>query len=288
MNSRAFSGAELQASQSKARLVVKPGESIQAAVDAAKPHQTILIEPGTYREAIVVDKPGLKLIGKKDPKGDGVVIENPGYKRNGIRVTDNGDGFRLARVTIKDFGYNGVLLTRVRGFEIFEVTTIDNGEYGLFPVHSSHGLIHHSSASGHSDTGIYVGKSEFVAIQHSTAHGNVNGFEIENCSHVTAFNNTGYNNTAGMLVVLLPGLAIKVSSDIEIVHNRFFNNNLANFADPDDIAAAVPKGSGILVVGTDNTRVMQNTVTGNDFVGIGVGSTLLLSALAGIPPEVIL
>src|SRR5439155_21370348 len=45
------------------------------------------------------------------------------------------------------------------------------------------------------------------------------------------------------------------------------------------------RSSGILVVGTDRTTVSQNVVTGNAFTGIAVGSTLLLGALAGLPPE---
>ena len=63
------------------------------------------------------------------------------------------------------------------------------------------------------------------------------------------------------------------------------DNNRPNFAEPGEIEAFVPTGSGILVVGTDRTTVSHNLVTGNQFTGIGVGSTLLLGALAGLPPE---
>lgn len=270
-----------------ATLSVSPGESIQEAVDNAEPNQTIVIEPGLYQESIVVDKPGIKLIGQRDPFGDGVVIENPGGEENGIFVSDNGDGFMLARVTVRDFEENGVLMIRVNRFVLAFVDTINDGEYGLFPVLSSQGLIFQCSAQDHSDAGIYVGQSQFVSIFKSTASGNVNGFEIENSSDVKVHQNFGYNNTSGLTVVLLPQLTVKTSSNISIMHNRFNDNNLPNFAHPDDIAAAVPTGSGILVIGSDNVRIRQNEVTGNDFVGIGIGSTTLITALAGIPPEVI-
>jgi len=271
----------------KAGLSVSPGESIQDAVDAAGPNQTIVIEPGIYHESIVVDKPGIKLIGKRDPHGQGVIIENPGDEENGIFVSDNGDGFMLARVTVRNFEENGVLMIRVNRFVLSFVDTINDGEYGLFPVLSSQGLIFHCSAQYHSDAGIYVGQSQFVNIFKSTAFGNVNGFEIENSSDIKVHQNYGYNNTSGLTVVLLPQLTVKSSSNISIVHNRFIDNNLPNFADPDDIAAAVPTGSGMLVIGSDNVTIMQNEVTGNDFLGIGIGSTTLITALAGIPPEVI-
>src|ERR1700688_1547022 len=51
-------------SNGKARsIIVHKGGSIQTAVDAAAPGTTIFIEAGTYAEAIVVNKPGIQLIG---------------------------------------------------------------------------------------------------------------------------------------------------------------------------------------------------------------------------------
>ncbi|MEU2286923.1 right-handed parallel beta-helix repeat-containing protein [Streptomyces sp. NPDC013178] len=43
--------------------VVHPGQSIQKAVDAAKPGDTVLVTAGTYRESVTVTKPGLTLRG---------------------------------------------------------------------------------------------------------------------------------------------------------------------------------------------------------------------------------
>jgi len=85
--------------------------------------------------------------------------------------------------------------------------------------------------------------------------------------------------------VLLPGLTVKTSADILVAGNRVHDNNHVNFATPGEIESFVPSGSGILVVGTDRTSVTANVVTGNHFTGIAVGSTLLLGALAGLPPE---
>ena len=265
-------------------IVVPAGGSIQAAVDAAGAGSVIHIEPGTYSEAVTIDKPGIKLIGLDGSEG-GVVIENPGGEENGINVTDNGDDFALINVTVRDFDENGVFLFGVDKFLISHVTTEDNGEYGIFPAHSAHGRIEHSSASGHSDTGIYVGQSRNVRVRQNVAFGNVIGFEVENSSFVQVTDNEAYDNVAGILVVLLPGLDVKESSNIRVAKNSVHDNNHVNFAEPGELAAAVPTGSGILVVGTDRTNVKHNTVTGNDFVGIGVASSLLLGALAGIPPE---
>jgi len=42
---------------------VRPGQSIQAAIDAAHPGDRILVRPGTYAEQLTIDKNGIDLIG---------------------------------------------------------------------------------------------------------------------------------------------------------------------------------------------------------------------------------
>jgi parallel beta-helix repeat protein len=266
-------------------VVVSSGSSIQAAVNAAAPNTTIRIQPGTYNEAIVVDKSGIQLIGEEGPNGQIVIIQNPGDEEDGIRVLDAGDGFVLKNVTVQNFEENGVFLVRVNGFTLSQVTTINNGEYGLFPVRCSNGTIEHCSATGHTDTGIYVGQSTDVTLEFNTVFANVNGLEIENCSDIVVRKNHCYDNVCGILSVLLPGLTVKTSSGILIEQNQVNNNNHINFAEPGGgFEAFVPSGSGILIVGTDNTIVKNNKVRDNSFTGIATVSTLILGAIAGIPP----
>ena len=266
-------------------IIVRAGSSIQTAVDAVGPGTVIQIEPGTYAEAIHISVPHLALVGQRGRDGAGVVIENPGGQDNGISVDQGSDGFVLLNVTVRGFGENGVLLSGVNGFLISGVTAQDNGEYGLFPVHSSHGVIERCRASGHNDTGIYVGQSHDVIVRHSVAFGNVNGIEFENSQRVRGVANETYDNVVGILVVVLPGLDVKTTSDVLVAGNRVHDNNHPNFAPPGDLASFVPSGSGILIVGADRATVEGNAVSGNQFTGIAVGSTLLLGALAGLPPE---
>lgn len=266
-------------------IVVTTGSSIQAAVDNAQPGDVIHIQPGIYHEAIVVDIPNIKMVGLTEGS-NGVIIENPGGEDDGIRVRSNGDGFELYHVTIQHFLENGVIMIRADNFVISHVTTINCGEYGLWPIRSSHGLIEHCTASGHTDSGIYTGQSEDIVMRFNRVFNNTIGLEIENCSNVTATNNQCYDNVAGILVVLLPGLSVTESSDIYVGRNHVFDNNKVNTADPaDGFEAFVPSGSGVLVVGTDNTTIEQNTVQKNSFLGIAVVSSLVLGALSGTPPE---
>jgi parallel beta-helix repeat protein len=213
------------------------------------------------------------------------VIENPGGVRNGISVRPGANDFVLANVTIRNFDANGVLLTQIDGFLLSRVTARDNGAYGLFPVRSTNGVIEHSIASGHRDAGLYVGQSRDVTMRRNVVYGNVVGIEASNSSDVRLLANEAYDNTNGILVVLLPGRQIKTAADILVAGNRVTGNNRPNFADPDDLVAAVPSGTGILLVGADRVKAEGNTVTGHDFVGLAVGSTLLLAVLSGAPPE---
>lgn len=264
-------------------IIVRAGESIQAAVDAAAPGALIRLMPGTYSGAITITKPGIQIIGDGETA---VIIDNPGDEENGITALDAADGFVLKNVTVQNFEENGVLLVRVDNFTLSHITTINNGEYGLFPVFCNKGMIDHCTATGHTDTGIYVGQSDGVCMELNDAYGNVNGLEVENCTNVLVEKNKSYDNVCGILVVILPGLERKISSNIEVSENHVYNNNHVNFAEPEEgFEGFIPSGSGILVVGSDNVTVEKNKISDNKFVGTAVVSVLILGQLAGIPPE---
>src|SRR3954454_10858978 len=83
----------------KPDIIVHAGGSIQKAVDAAKPGMIIQIEPGIYKETVLITKARIKLIGVTTSKGDRVIIKNPGDEENGITATETADGFLLKNVT---------------------------------------------------------------------------------------------------------------------------------------------------------------------------------------------
>ena len=126
--------------------------SIQDAIDAANPGDTIFVPRGTYAECPVVAKSGLTIVGSRD-----AVIDATGCRRGlsvgtGSITTDPGtglpvcpptmiDGFTLKGLTIKNADFTGVFLIGVTNFHVTGGRYVANAEYGIFPRCSSHGLI---------------------------------------------------------------------------------------------------------------------------------------------------
>ncbi len=279
-----FTGCKKDLPHSK-EIIVHCGSSIQAAVDAAETGTTIKIEPCVYEEAVTINKKNITLIGLKGGKDEEVIIQNPGDEKNGITVLENGDGIIIKNVTVKNFEENGVYLNHADNFLLSHVVTINNGDYGLFPEFCKNGVVEHCSATGHNDVGIFIGQSENITLEHNVAFANVNGLEIQNSTDVTVSKNKSYDNVSGILVILLPGRNIKTSANILVSKNHVYDNNHINFAEPGSLEAFLPVGSGILVVGVDNVTVEDNKINDNNFVGVATVSTLILGALAGLPPE---
>lgn len=291
-------------------LTVQPGESIRAALEQARPGDRIVVMPGTYREgspgdlnALTIHDSGITLTGMSLPNRP-VVLENAGGQSFGIWVSPPDSsgpeaesdtehppcglvgttvrGFTLSGFTVRGFARDGVHLACVDGFSLSRNVADGSGEYGLFPIVSSHGSINGNEVMNtQTDAGIYVGQSRDVAIRDNHVHDNLLGIEVENSVSCTVAANLVHDNTFGIFVDLLPFLERKRQQDTAIVGNQVYNNNRPNTAEPDELLGLLPPGIGILLTGADRTSVSGNTVTGNQFAGIGVTSVCLAFALQG-------
>jgi parallel beta-helix repeat protein len=274
--------------------VIRVTTTIQAAVDAAAPGDTVVVPPGTYRESVLVDKSDLTLRGSR-----GAVIDASGFS-NGIRVgtgeeTPGPDGFPICPpptlrnvtvegLTVKNAEDNGILLMGVDGFRVRGGRYVDNQEYGVFPRCSTNGLVDGNFAQGANDTGIYVGNDTNVTVTGNRAVGNTSGFEVENSSSVVVHGNRAIGNTAGILVFVLPGLPRTTTDHVLVEGNVVMRNNRPNPVPPasgEDLGL-VPTGSGILDIAGDDVTFRHNVVLGNDTVGLAV----VASPFAGLDPRV--
>jgi len=274
--------------------VIRVTTTIQAAVDAAMPGDTVVVPPGTYRETVLIDKSNLTLRGSR-----GAIIDADGFT-NGIRVGSGEEapgpvGFPVCPplalrdvtvegLTVRNAADNGIFLIGVDGFRVRGGRYLDNHEYGVFPRCSTHGLVEGNLAEGANDTGIYVGNDTGVSVLRNRATGNTSGFEVENSNKVVVRGNHASGNTAGILVFVLPGLPRTATDHVLVEGNVVTRNNRPNPVPPDsgEELGLVPTGSGILDIAADDVTFRRNLVVGNGTVGIAV----LASPFAGLDPRV--
>ena len=223
--------------------------TIQAAVDAAQPGDTVLVPPGTYRESVLVTKSHLTIAGSPaailDAAGfpTGIRVGTGRISRDGPVPTCPAlavEGFTLKGLTITHGGFSGVFLVGVDGYHLTGTRYVDNPVYGPFPVCSHNGLIDFNRVVGGDlagegpsvDTGIYVGDDDQVTVQYNSVTNYVIGVVVE--------------------------------------RNQVLHNNLPNPVPPDsgDEIGGVPTGVGIVNLGSDHVVVRHNRVLGNDSLGV--------------------
>jgi cytochrome c peroxidase len=257
---------KVKGSPSPARVVeVRPGESIQEAVDKAGRNGIVRIYPGTYHENVLVIHHGVTIEGVirngKRPVLDG---------RNLLpdAIAGLGNDFTVANLEIRNYQGNGVVVHRARNVIYRNLILHNTGLYGVYPIECDGVLVEDCKVSGTRDAGIYVGQSRNIVVRRNEAFQNVTGIEIENCVNAIVEDNYVHNNTGGILVFLLPFNPSKVQDGCIVRRNRVINNNTPNFADPEAIVSNVLKGTGIMLLAADNTEVYENEIVGNGTFGI--------------------
>jgi len=262
--------------------VVRVTTTIEAAINAASPGDTIIVPPGTYHEGnLVVTKDDLTIEGSKaavlDASGHSI-----GFRVGAGSITGDPpicpalsvDDFTLRGMTIRDASFTGAFLIGVDDFRVSGGRYLDNEEYGVFARCSRDGLIDHNSGGGGDDATIYVGVDDNITVEKNHLTNGVIGIELENTTDSFVSGNNLTDNVTGILVVVLPELPTTSTEDAVIEHNVIRANNLPNpFPPPppffDDLQL-LPSGSGVLNVGGDAITMRDNVVTQNDSFGIGI------------------
>ncbi len=258
----------------RARIVeVRPGDSIQEAVDKAGRNGIVRIYPGTYHENVLVIHHGITIEG---------VIQNgrrpvlDGKNRLPDAIAALGNDFTVQNLEIRNYQGNGVVVHKARNVTFRNLRIHNTGVYGIYPVECEGVLVEKCVVSGVKDAGIYVGQSRNIIVRQNEAFENVAGIEIENSVNALVEENYVHRNTGGILVFLLPFNPSKVQDTTVVRRNRVMENNTPNFGDPNAIVANVLKGTGILILAADRTEVYENEVVGNGSFGIAVVSLLNL------------
>jgi nitrous oxidase accessory protein NosD len=277
--------------------LVFPGQSIQKAVDSAKPGDTVLVTPGVHRESVKVTTPGLTLRGM----GRSTVLKpaakaagDCGERGNGICVMGTKDqrleGVTVSDLTVAGFSRAGVMSIDTDRLTVRNVTAEKNGLWGLAEEHSVRSEYRQNTARGNGDAGLFLANTitaeqgatdtDGTRIAHNRLENNRIGATVRRLRDLTVAGNEITGNCAGVFVV---GDENKPrAGDLTVRDNWVVENNKYCAA-----TARLPhlQGSGIVLTGAEETTVTRNTVTGNSGKSPLSGGIVLFKSMVGASSE---
>lgn len=257
---------------------VRPGQSIQAAINRAAPGTELDIAPGVYRENLEIAKAGIELDGKgavlrpptsavpnfcTDPSNPTLVtgICIHGTADANFNPTSYLPGVELDGLRVDGFTGDGVFAFATRGLEAEHNQFANNGGYGIFAFHSQKVTYRKNYSHDNGDAGFYVGESPDanVRIEHNRSVDNhAEGLLFRDSQGGKIRENSFSGNCAGIFALDTgaPGIDGKVTIEDNVVTA---NNRLC----PGGADAPPFSGIGIGVLGTTMGVFRDNRITNN-------------------------
>ncbi len=268
---------------------VNPGESIQNAIDKAKPEDNIVVAAGTYTENIEVNKK-LTLSGINWPvvqaqhsgsainvSADGCVIKglnaanSSGWHQAGIRITSDNNAI-----------YNNVVKSNKIGIVLDETSgnmisgnDARNGGIGILLMDSGNNTIEDNEASslGKADFGMSSGIYLLGSCNYNTVHGNIidtsgiinYGILITQSegNNVTDNEITGSGWISGVGIGLLECNGSLIKNN-KVVSDGIFGQGIRlmsahkNTISENDVSCSGPMGQAILILQSSRNRIVDN------------------------------
>ncbi|KAH7396904.1 pectin lyase fold/virulence factor [Phaeosphaeria sp. MPI-PUGE-AT-0046c] len=269
-------------------ITVKPGQSIQSAIDSAKPGSKIVVQAGTYHEQITITTSNIHLVGQgavlyppkggykpnfctglsktfEKPQGDdsdtdaGICIYGKGfelgpYVRANLhkKISKTGkyiEGVKVTGFEIHDFNGEAIALIGGKDASIKHNKLVDNGQYGFLTVGSYSTL-----AQDNIVTASVLG---FIALCMDDAKGamfkknNISNHYIALCTQTNGGlveDNTAKDCCYGPFV------------DPGIVGAKIIGNTISGRNKICPEAPPVGPGAGIAILGAKDTLVEKNLV----------------------------
>ena len=244
---------------------------IQDAVDSSSQGDLVLIYPGVYNESVTVTTDFITIRGTDR---NNVILDGEFMFENGIQVYDT-DGVTVENLSVRNFSLNGVYWNSSLGYRGSYLTVYNNGDYGVYAFNSTDGIFNNIYASGHPDSGIYIGQCYpcNALIYDSVVEGNALGYSGTNAGgHLYIYNNVWYDNMSGIVPNTLDSELNPPGRETTIIGNLVLDNN--NYNAPTNRFGLVAKGNGIVVPGRVGDVIQKNLVINHDKYGI-VASPML-------------
>ena len=285
------------AQNARHKVVVPLGHSIQKAINEAPPGTTIVLEPGIYRESVMIRKDEITLQGA-GPGEDGTILMPPEKlppnlckriakwtgvcvlftHREGNKITKTADNDVVTGITFDGGWNNGVFAFGTTGLQILNNEAENYHEYGFARFNSSGGIIAGNEAFGllpDAEAGVYVGDSPHAnaVIQGNDSHGATFGIFVRHSHGVEVSYNDLDANCQGIMV-LDDGQKGGIG-EVDVHDNKVHANNES--CPPGDEGPPL-SGGGILLLGAQNSTVWRNLVGSNTGHEVNSGGILLFSA----------
>lgn len=264
------------------RRVPEDFKTIQAAVDAAKPGDMVLIGEGTYNEAVDVTTEDITLRGVDRNK---VILDGEFKLENGVRVLET-DGVQVENMTARNYVSNGFFWTGSDRYRGSYLTAYRNGDYGVYSFDAYHGQFDNSLGAGSPDAGFYIGECYKcdALIDNVVSENNGLGYSGTNSGgDLWIVNSTFRNNRAGVVPNSGSYELCYPSRETTIVGNLVYDNNMLD--GPGIDVSLLAQGNGILMAGAVNAVVERNRVWNHERTGIAAVPFPEEDANDAAPPE---
>jgi nitrous oxidase accessory protein NosD len=240
--------------------VVRPGESIQKAINAADPGGTIVVLGGVYHGTVVIKKDGISL------RGVDAVLMPPAKPTSSCGPSGGPSGFcvqadnvSISGFTVRNFPDTGIFAIGVRNAKFMSNRAINNAEYGIAAFSSTGTRMIANLIRGSDDAGLYVGDSPHAdaTVAANETSGNALGILVRNALHGKIVGNQAHNNCVGMLVLAdEPGPA----GVFDVRGNKVVDNTRAC---PSFEGAPPFSGIGIALLGARGMEIKHNQIMHN-------------------------
>ena len=164
---------------------VNPGDSIQAAVDAARPGDTIIVRDGVYIENVNVYK-GLTILAENG--SDSTIVQAANSSDHVFEVTADYitiSGFTVEGATRGWLYYPAGIYLRNVDYCTISANNILNNRYGIYLEESSNTNIESNNVSNNEYTGISLYDSSDNTISNNIVSSNKNGILLSKSPHNT-------------------------------------------------------------------------------------------------------
>ncbi|MFF2542343.1 nitrous oxide reductase family maturation protein NosD [Kitasatospora sp. NPDC058063] len=273
---------------------VRPGESIQRAVDAARPGDTVQLFPGTYRGSVRITTPGITLRGAGR---DSVIVPGDGTENacaaagHGICVVGT-EEHPLSDVTVHGlavtgFRKNGIDASGTTGLTVSGTYVHDNAQQGISQEMSTRAVIRGNRSTDNGQSGVFLANYAYreggspdtggTVVERNELTGNRVGVTVRRLRGLAVQDNGISGNCAGVFVVGDEG--VPRAGNLDVRRNTVVGNNKFCPANP---RLGAIQGAGIVLTGTEDTRVTENEVRDNTGTSDFSGGIVLFRSVVGV------